>query len=278
MDYKLVCIDMDGTLLNKQHKVSEISKKALLKAYEMGVHIVISTGRMYTDAEAYSNLIGLKSPIIASNGAVVKEKGMKEVIYKGALDEKLTFKLLDIFSKYKINSMYYTPEKAYCGGLLFKAFTEYLKFKGIMDRSVKIDYVCSKSRWNSILTKEKDNIVKCEVLDKNVDKLRNIRAELQKISEIEVVSSSKYNIEVTNRGVSKGSAVQALASHYNIKREEIIAIGDSENDLSMIEYAGMGIAMGNASDTAKQIADYVTDTNDNNGVAKSIDKFIINNP
>jgi HAD-superfamily hydrolase, subfamily IIB len=275
MNYKLVCIDMDGTLLNKQHKVSEVTRKALIKAHEMGVNIVISTGRMYTDAEGYSNLIGLKSPIIASNGAVVKEKGMKEVIYKSVLGEKLSLQLLATFSRHNIKPMYYTPERAYCGSILFKAFTEYAKLKRIMNRSVKVEYVRSNSLWYSILKKEKDNIVKCEVMDKSIEKLGKVREELQKISEIEVVSSSMHNIEITCRGVSKGTAVQALAAYYNINREEIITIGDSENDLSMIEYAGMGIAMGNAIDKAKQIADYVTDTNDNNGVAKAINRFII---
>ena len=74
MKYKLICIDMDGTLLNSNHKISEISKNALRKAHDMGVHVVISTGRTYVDAVAYSDLIGINSPVIACTGAIIKEK------------------------------------------------------------------------------------------------------------------------------------------------------------------------------------------------------------
>lgn len=76
MEYKLICIDVDGTLLNSKHRITNRTKDMILKAHELGVHIVISTGRMYTDAEYYSNLIGVKSPVIASNGAFIKKKIM----------------------------------------------------------------------------------------------------------------------------------------------------------------------------------------------------------
>lgn len=275
MKYKLVCIDMDGTLLNRHHKVDEANKEALIKAHSMGVHIAISTGRMYTDAEYYSNLIGLKSPIIASNGALIKEKGTEEVIYKSVLDEDILLKLLDIFSKYNLKPIFHTPKKSYSGSVLYKLVMQYAKFTGLMGKNIKIEYVKHNKKWNSILSNEKNNIVKCEVIDKDEKKIKEVRSFLEKIDEIQLASSSKYNFEVTCKGVSKGSAVKALAEYYNIKQEEIIAIGDSENDMSMIKYAGMGVAMGNASEEIKKIADYITDTNDNNGVAKALYKLVI---
>jgi Cof subfamily protein (haloacid dehalogenase superfamily) len=114
-------------------------------------------------------------------------------------------------------------------------------------------------------------------MNDNEDKLKEIRDELKEIDDIELASSSRHNIEITRKGVSKGRAVEVLGSYYNIKREEIVAIGDSENDLTMIEYAGLGIAMGNAIDVVKVKADYITDTNNNDGVVKAINKFIVNN-
>ena len=91
-----------------------------------------------------------------------------------------------------------------------------------------------------------------------------------------MVSSWNNNFEIMNKGASKGHAVQVLANYYDIDKESIICIGDSENDLPMIKYAGLGIAMGNAPDYVKNQADYVTDTNSEHGVAKAIEKFILN--
>ncbi|MDU5414364.1 MAG: HAD-IIB family hydrolase, partial [Clostridium perfringens] len=101
------------------------------------------------------------------------------------------------------------------------------------------------------------------------------KEELKKYEDLEVVSSSPSNFEVMNKGTSKGRAVKVLADILNINREEIMCLGDSENDLSMIEFAGLGVAMGNAEEFLKEKADYITDTNENDGVAKAIEKFVL---
>ncbi|SKA87653.1 hypothetical protein SAMN05428976_11030 [Clostridium sp. USBA 49] len=275
MDYELICIDMDGTLLNSKHSISELSKETIKKAHSMGVHIVVNTGRIYTDAEYFSNLLGVKSPVIASNGAFIKEKDKDEIIYKNILKESVCLKLIDVFSKYNVNPTFLTPDKIYSSSIVWRIFMQYLKLKGIFNKNLCFQYVPFWTKWDNIFKLEKENIIKCEVMSKDENKLKKIRDELKTIDEIEVASSTKYNIEITNKGVSKGRAVEILSSYYGIDREKIIAIGDSENDLSMIEFAGMGIAMGNAIDIVKNKADFITDTNDNNGVAKAIDKFVL---
>jgi Cof subfamily protein (haloacid dehalogenase superfamily) len=275
MDYKLVCIDMDGTLLNSRHKVTESTREILKKVHDKGVHIVISTGRMYTDAEYYSNLIGVKSPVIASNGAFIKEKHKTEFIHKSVLDEKLCLEILKLSNKYKLSPMLCTPTKLYCSNLSLLSFFIYGKLRNIMSRDIEMEFVVSKSGWNRVLQKEKNNIVKCEFINRNEDKIKKLRSELKSIKDIEIVSSSKHNIEITRKGISKGKAVEVLAQHLNLKRDEVITIGDSENDLSMIEYAGLGIAMGNAIEKVKQKANFITDNNDNEGVAKALKKFIL---
>jgi len=277
MGYKMVCIDIDGTLLNTKHLVTQRTKDILLKIHELGIHIVISTGRMYTDAEYYSNLIGVKSPVIASNGAVIKEKNNDKVIYKDVLGEKLSLELLEMFHKHDIQPYFCTPYRFYYGNILFKCY--YLATKLFRTRSNPLDmeYVISWDQWREILHKEKDNIVKCEIIYRDVTLITELQKELKQNLQLEIVDSSRYNIEITRKGVSKGKAVAMLATFYNLKREEIITIGDSENDLSMIEYAGLGIAMGNGTERVKEKADYVTDSNDNEGVANALNKFILNN-
>lgn len=275
MGYKLVCIDVDGTLLTSRHKVTKVTKDVLLQAHKLGVHIVISTGRIYTDAEYFSNLIGVKSPIIASNGAFIKEKDCDKVIFKDVIGETLSLELLEVFRRHRIKPYFCTPSKFYYGNLMFKFFHFLSKLLGIRSNKLDMEYVYSWDQWQRVVIKEKDNIVKCEVIYRNPLLIASLRDELKKIDRLEIVDSSRYNIEITRKGVSKGKAVEILAGIYNVKREEVLTIGDSENDISMIEYAGMGIAMGNAGEAVKSRADYITDTNDNDGVAKAISKFIL---
>jgi len=275
MEYKLICIDVDGTLLNSKHKITKRTKEVILKAHKLGVHIVISTGRMYTDAEYYSNLIGVKSPVIASNGAFIKEKDNDKVIYKNVLGEELSLQLLKVFRKHAIKPYFCTPHKFYYGNFMFKVFYAITKILGTRRNKLDVEYVSSWTQWQKVLQREKDDIVKGEIIYKNPALVHELCNELKNMPQLEIVDSSRYNVEITRKGVSKGKAVETLASLYGLKREEIIAIGDSQNDLSMIEYAGLGIAMGNASDAVKQKANYVTNSNDNEGVANAIHKFIL---
>lgn len=275
MKYKLICIDMDGTLLNSNHKISEISKNALRKAHDIGVHVVISTGRTYVDAVAYSDLIGLNSPIIACTGAIVKEKHGVDVIHKSSIDEEVCKKLLNIFKKHKVKPIFNSVYKIYCGDLKLKIGIEYLKIRGFMNKNVKLDYIKGEEKWFDVFKQEKNNIIKCEIINTNKEKIHNLRKELENVSGIEITSSSNHNIEITKEGASKGKAIEILANYYNIKKEEIIAIGDSDNDMSAIEFAGMGVAMGNANEKLKKKSNFVTDSNDNDGVAKVIDKLIL---
>lgn len=275
MDYRLVCIDMDGTLLNSKHKVTESTKEILKKVHDSGVHIVISTGRMYTDAEYYSNLIGVKSPVIASNGAFIKEKHETKFIHKSVLDEKLCQEILSLSNEHTLSPMFCTPTKLYFSDISILFFFIYAKLRNIISRDIELKLVLTKAHWNKVLKNEKNNIVKCEIMNRNEVKIKKLRSELKNIKDIEIVSSSKHNIEITVKGISKGKAVEVLAKHLNLKRDEVITIGDSENDLSMIEYAGLGIAMGNAIEKVKQKANFITDTNDSEGVAKALKKFIL---
>ena len=130
----------------------------------------------------------------------------------------------------------------------------------------------------TILTQTIENVTKKfkqSIKDYKLNDLFKAKEELKKYEDLEVVSSSPSNFEVMNKGTSKGRAVKVLADILNINREEVMCLGDSENDLSMIEFAGLGVAMGNAEEFLKEKADYITDTNENDGVAKAIEKFIL---
>lgn len=276
MKYKLICTDMDGTLLNPSHEVSERNKAAINKAHELGVKIAIATGRMYNSAAYYADLIGVKAPVISANGAFVRGKDKEDVIYKKVLGMDNCMKILTILNKYNIIPHYHTPEAVFSGDLVYSAKIYNEKNSSVPeDLRIDVNIIKDPNQWEQVFRDHDKDILKCIGVDEDVEKISKAKEELREIEGIEVVSSYITNIEINAKGVTKGRAVEVLASLYNIDKEEIICIGDNENDLSMIEYAGLGVAMGNAEAYVKERADYVTATNDDDGVAEVIEKFVI---
>lgn len=275
MKYKMMCIDMDGTLLDDNKNISDRNHEALKMVQEKGIKLVVSTGRLFTSANYYAELIGLKVPVISSNGAYIREKDRDEVIYEAKLDVNKCKEIIKIAYKYGVRICFHTTTS------IISTDTDdstelYKKFNSILplDGRIKIDIV---KNWGEAFSKYKDSIIKCVVSTEEYEKLDKIREEILSIVDVEIASSAINNIEIMDKGVSKGKAVEILSSFYNINREEIICIGDNENDVSMLKFAGLGVAMGNADDKVKSIADYVTDTNNNDGVAKVIEKFVLSN-
>jgi Cof subfamily protein (haloacid dehalogenase superfamily) len=271
--YKLFCTDMDGTLLNSQGIVSEENKEAIKLAHENGIKVVICTGRLFASAHYYADLIGIKAPLICSNGAYIREKDRDEVIYKSILGLKNCEIIVQVLRKYDLYPNFGTHDTVYSEKMIFAA-ASYAKINESLPKGRKIKIELIKD-WQSVFEKNSDNILKCIVQHKDLNKIAEAKAELAKYEELEVVSSWSDNFEVMTKGVTKGRAVEILAGYYGIKKEEVICIGDNENDISMIKYAGLGIAMGNGSQVVKEMANYVTDTNDNSGVAKAIEKYIL---
>ena len=275
--YKLICIDMDGTLLNSKKKISKETKKSLKAAHDMGVQIVITTGRIYCNAAYYSDLIGVTSPVIAANGAIIREKDKEEPIYKVVIPEKVNLKILELCKEYKVFPNFQGSNDIYGGSGIISFLLYYFVYRTKSKKhKVKIHGINSREKWNTLLKLKKQDIIKCEIYDRHRTKINEIKKALQKLDELEVVSVGRNGIDITCKNVCKGTAVKALADYYKIKREEVIAIGDNDNDIEMIEYAVLGVAMGNSRNSIKDIADYVTATNDEDGVAKVINQFILN--
>ena len=276
MKYKLVCIDIDGTLLNSRKMVTKKTKKVLKEAYDKGVHIVITTGRIFNNAAYYSDLLGVKSVVIAANGGIIREKDEDKIIYIKELEKGKCEKILELAEKYNVGAHFHTPDKVFTNNYWQNIITyAAMSFRKPENRKVKTNVIKTKDEWDKVFKEHSKDIVKCIIIEFNKKKKAKFREELSKISGLEIASSGFYNIEINKEGTSKGEAVKYLADYYGIKREEVIAVGDNENDLSMIKYAGFGVAMGNAIEEVKKEANYVTDTNNNDGVAKLVEKFIL---
>ncbi|MGL5766037.1 MAG: Cof-type HAD-IIB family hydrolase [Sarcina sp.] len=274
MTYKLICIDMDGTLLNSKHEVPEFNREMIKKATEKGVKIAITTGRLFASARKYSDIIGVEAPIIASNGAYIREKNSDDVIYESNFSKEQFDKVLKVIRKYDF-TVYMNTSNTVISESIVPDTHAYKVVNDELEEAWKIKFV-EGHNFEDVYKKYHGDILKTIFIDEknNKEELVKAKAELAKFEDLEVVSSWENNFEVMPAGTSKGSAVEKLAETLGIKREEVICIGDSENDLSMIKYAGLGVAMGNAIDVIKENADYVTDTNENAGVGKMIEKFI----
>lgn len=274
--YKMLCVDMDGTLLNKKKTISYKDKIALKRAHdEKGVYIVITTGRLYTDASYYSNLLGVKSCVISGNGAFIKDEARNKIISKRNLRKEELRVILDACERFKMSVNLYTIDSIYVHSKIYTLIAALLMVKRDRIFKVKVFNVKNKNSWDEILEKNKENIIKGLVLSFNRKKLELLKNYLINELNFECHMSSEFTLEINSKMVNKASAVKELERYYKIKREEIICIGDNENDLPMIEYAGLGVAMGNAKEKVKKKADFITFNNNKFGVANVVYKYIL---
>lgn len=275
MSYKLICIDMDGTLLDNNHMISEENKSAIIEAHNKGITIAVTTGRLFASAKFYYNLLGITGPIIASNGTYIREKDKNNFIYKSTFSTEEVKHIYEIIKRNNLSCIFYTADTALSSAEINKDHPYIQNNKSLAEED-RIKFVI-KENLIPVFEEFDGEILKGIAIEKNTDRkkiLFKVKEELKALDKYEVVSSGNNNFEIMKKGSSKGEAVKRLAEILGIKKEEIICIGDNENDLSMIRYAGLGVAMGNAADILKAEADYITDTNSNSGVGKAIRKFI----
>ena len=272
MSIKMIAIDMDGTLLNRTNQLTERTRSTINRAKEKGIEVVIATGRVMKSAVHYSQELGLESYIAACNGAIVVDSQSRTIIDRPI--SKLDIgRVMDTGHKLGMYFHFYN-EDTFFTKTYVKEIVDYYtptteRFKG---QAINIKLYDSDE---SITKDENLKIYKFLFIDKDQNKLKQLKEILVSIDTIELSKSWIDNLEVMDKGVSKGSAVKLLCSKLGIDPQEVMAIGDNENDLSMIKFAGIGVAMGNAEKIVKDSADYITGSNDEDGVAEAIEKFAI---
>lgn len=273
MNYKLIAIDMDGTLLNSQNKISCENILAIKKAADLGVKVVLTTGRIFTSALYYAKDLNINTPIIACNGAYITEQDKSIIYFEDSMTLDAVESVINLAEKEGLYYHFYDDSRFYARKLT-KTVEKYYRWN--IDKK-------EKDRLNIRIVDEPLDVVKREnvkvfkivFVDDDLEKMKQFKEKLLNIQGIEVSSSWWNNIEVMNKGVSKGYALNVLCEKLNIDNKNVMAIGDNENDISMLNFAGIGVAMGNGEDIIKEVADYVTDTNEENGVAKAIEKFVL---
>lgn len=271
-NYKLIVTDMDGTVLGGDHKITEENMRALREADERGVKVVFATGRFHDSAKEHVTFLEEVMPIVSSNGAIIKHPITNEVLYCNSIDKDISLKIVETLDNLDLSYQIYTDNEIL---QKYKTEEEKIKMQDFIKNtfSDKTEIIFKKDLKEDI----KDlNILKFNVVDFERPLLmKEARKEVEKIEGLEVTSSWNDNVEIMNAGSSKGSAVKFLCELLNIDKEEIIAFGDNYNDISMLEYVGMGVAMGNAEEDVKKIASYITESNTESGVAKAIDDLVL---
>ncbi|HDR7623019.1 HAD family phosphatase [Bacillus cereus group sp. N28] len=269
MTYKMIVLDLDDTLLRDDHTISPRTKEALMTAQEKGVKVVLASGRPTFGMRNVAKELLLEeygSFILSFNGAKIINCKTNEEIFSSTLSPEIVHNLFEISKTEDIWIHTYIGDD-----IVTEENNPYTEIEGEITGMPIIEV-------DDFKAAVKEPVVKV-LMNKEAERLVEVEKKLQKQLEgqLSVMRSKPFFLEFTEHGVTKGTSLNQLIQKLGIKREEVIAMGDSYNDQAMIEFAGLGVAMGNAPDDIKEIANYVTDTNMNDGVAKVVEKFVLKN-
>ncbi|TFE28158.1 Cof-type HAD-IIB family hydrolase [Cohnella luojiensis] len=266
MPYRLIAMDLDDTLLTDELTVSDATRKAMTEAIALGAHLTIATGRMFDSAQKIARQVGLNVPIITYQGSLIKNLLDEEILYERSVPVEAAKKLYDYCQEHGLHLQSYIEDKLYVS-------EDNDKIKGYARQS-NIPYTIEPD-FSRIISHEKQT--KLLIIDEPA-KLDALLPELKKLfgSQVHLTKSKPNYLEFMHPEGTKGHALRFLATHYGIPMEETIAMGDAMNDHEMVEAAGLGVAMENAVPALKEIADYVTLSNNDDGVAHVLKKFVLN--
>ena len=262
---KMLVLDIDGTIFKKDYTATDRVKETLQNLAAKGVKVVLCTGRMYAATKSIASELGLCTPVICYQGGLVKNfYENDETLLENTMDKTLA---RDVINELKKRKVFFN---LYINDVLMveednRLIRDYVDARNIAYKVVGNCCGLDLSGVNKILAIDDDFQL--------IESLQKEMAEKYK-DKLYVIRSTPRFCEFSDPKATKGNAVRFLAEKWGIKKEEIMACGDQDNDIEMLLAAGIKVAMGNASESLKAIADYVTDTVDNDGVPKAVEKFI----
>lgn len=284
--YKLVAIDLDGTLLNSYGQVSKKNKEILKEAQERGIEIVLASGRSTNSVKNIANEIGDCKYIICGNGSLIYDLQKEEIIYDKFIEKAKALQIIKICEQ---NSIYYNvyTENMVIAKTLSNNVLFYHQENANKPENKKTKINLVDNIYEYVEKLENENILKFTISDTSSIIFNSIIKKLREIKKIDVLDVAHmsrkiiksgteevlleyYYTEITRENVDKWNAIEWLIDQLNIGKEEVIAIGDNVNDKLMIENAGMGIAMGNSAPYIKEIADKVVANNNEDGVTGAL--------
>lgn len=289
--YKLVAIDLDGTLLNSSGEVSNQTKEVIKRAVDNGVEVVLASGRTIESIENFALELGTDNYLISGNGSAVYDIKNKEIIYSNFLSKEQVLKIANICEENSIHYNVYTEKEIIAKTLNYNVLYYYKEnLKKPEDKRTSINIVPDMIEY--IKKSDNDNYLKITICDENVIIFNSIIKKIKLLDkydvlDVEYMSKKKikcgteevlveyYYTEITNEHVNKWTALNFLLQKLNINKDDVVAIGDNFNDREMIEEAGLGIVMGNSNPLMKIYADVIVKDNNSDGVYEAFQKYIL---
>lgn len=266
--YKILVLDIDGTLTDSKKHISRVTKRALRRAQNKGVKIVLASGRPTPGIVPVAEELGFKEHggyILSFNGGKIIDYSSDSIVFESVLPGEMIPSLYDdsvennvsIISYDKTSVLTETPQDEY---IIKEAALNKMPITEVESFVEAVQHPVTKC----LMTGEPTHLAEVE------QKIKNKYGE-----KLSIYRSEPYFLEIMPKGIDKAQSLSRLLQHLGLTKEQMIACGDGFNDLSMIKYAGLGVAMSNAQKVVKRSADYITFTNDENGVAHVVDKYIL---
>lgn len=267
MKYKLLVLDLDGTLTNSKKKISARTKIALIKAQERGITIVLASGRPTYGIVPLAEELELATYggyILSFNGGTIINWKTKEVIHESVIGSEKLPLLHKIAVENDVEIISYQNENI----ISETSDNEYIKYEAFLNKMIIKEV-------ESFTDAVSFPVPKCLIVGKP-EKLKQLENEMNSIfgNEMSIYRSEPFFLELMPSNIDKAKSLQKLLLHTGFTREEMMACGDGYNDLSMIKFAGMGVAMANAQTAVKEASDYITLSNEEDGVAHVVDLFL----
>ena len=288
--YKLVAIDLDGTLLNSYGEVSENTKEEIKKAIENGVEVVLASGRPISSVEDLANELQANHYLISGNGAIVYDMHKKEVVYDKFLSKEQVLNIVKICEENSIYYNIYTENEVLTKSLNYNTLFYYSENTHKQEEK-RTNINILTDVYDYILKSNDQKYLKVTVCDQSQIVFASIIKKLRTINDIDVLDVAHMSkkiiksgteevlveycyTEITNKNVNKWTALEYIMKEKNIDRSEVVAIGDNINDKEMIEKAGLGVAMGNSTPVIKEVANVEVGTNNEERVRETFQKYI----
>jgi len=263
---RLVAMDLDDTLLKDDWTISPRVVKAIQKAQAQGVKMTIATGRMSISARPYAEQLGLDVPVITYHGAMVQQVLSGDILFRRVIPSAVAAEIVRYVLERGVYIQVYLKNRVVAA--------ELNEWSQDYERIASV--TVEKGDLSALLGQEPEGVEKILMMadEANLDQLAPLLKQHYG-DKVHITKSKPYYLEMTDCSVNKGVALAALAERLGIAQAEVMAIGDSFNDLEMIKYAGLGVAMGNARSEIKEQADIITATNEEDGVAEAIERYVL---
>lgn len=271
-DIKVIAMDLDGTALNHQKQLTERTRAAIQNAAKSGIQIVVATGRTFSSLAPEVLAMPEITCAITSNGAVVNQIPDGAVLLHNYPNPETVSEIAGMIQKEKIDTEVCTGGQAYIGQSYYDRVLE-----GKTNRDVQ--YVKTTRHpvpdIYQFLLEHRGAIENINLNFKTLEEKQQWQQRFQKLPGVTPTSSFLFNVELGGATTSKAHALQALLDEWQMTSQQVMAFGDSENDLGMIQMAGIGVAMANGMEEVKQAADLLAESNEEDGVAKIIEQLIV---